>query len=157
MMKYLLRKSVLGVVPEIEIAEKQYAEYEQARNILSNAFAIEEKYEILISNYLDFEKEILNKSAQHMVREHLEYDEFFEVRLGLNIHLVNVLTAARMYVDQMGRHVRECLPGGPDTTQAVKDLFSKEYDEKKEYRFMEALRNYVQHRGIPRPLGPARS
>jgi hypothetical protein len=31
----------------------------------------------------------------------------------------------------------------------VEKFFSKEYDRNKDYRFMEALRNYAQHRGIP--------
>jgi len=68
-MKYLLRKDVLGKVPEIEITAEEYAEFEKARNILSNALAIEEKYEIVIANYLDFEKQILDATASYMVRE----------------------------------------------------------------------------------------
>ena len=52
-------------------------------------------------------------------------------------------------MDQLNQNVWECIPNVPDAKEAVKDLFSKEYDENKEYRFMEALRNYVQHRGIP--------
>lgn len=87
-MKYLLRKVVLDKVPEIEITAEEYAEFDKARNILSNAFAIEEKYEIVIANYLDFEKQILNTTTGYMVREHLDYSDFFEVRLGLNIRLV---------------------------------------------------------------------
>jgi len=148
-MKYLLRKDVLGKVPEIEITAGEYAEFEKARNILSNALAIEEKYEIVIANYLDFEKQILDATASYMVREHLDYSDFFEVRLGLNIRLVNLLTAARLYVDQLNQNVRECVPNVPDAEEVVKKFFSKEYDENKEYRFLEALRNYIQHRGIP--------
>lgn len=148
-MKYLLRKVGLAIMPEVEITEHEYAEYEKARNILSNALAIEEKYEILISNYLDFEKEMLSCSAEHMIRERIEYSVHFQVRLSLNTRLVNLLTAAKMYVDQLGQHVRECLPAVPDAIESVKQLLSKEYDGNKEYRFMEALRNYVQHRGTP--------
>jgi len=148
-MKYLLRKAVLGKVPEIEITAEEYTELEKAHNILSNALAIEEKYEILITNYLDFEKQILDTSTDYMVREHLDYSDFFAVRLGLNIRLVNLLTAARLYVDQLNQNVRECVPNIDDAKEIVKNFFSKEYDGNKNYRFMEALRNYVQHRGIP--------
>jgi len=62
-MRYSLRKGVLDKVPEIEITEKEYDAFSQARNILLNALAIEEKYDILIANYLDFEKEILDTTA----------------------------------------------------------------------------------------------
>jgi hypothetical protein len=148
-MRYLLRKAVLGNVPEIEITAEEYSEYENARKILLNALAIEEKYEIVVTNYLDFEKQILDTTTSYMVREHLDYSDFFEVRLGLNIRLVNLLTAARLYVDQLNQNVRNCVLGISGAKDAVKKLFSKECDENKEFRFMEALRNYVQHRGLP--------
>jgi len=34
-MKYILRKAILGKVPEIEISESKYIELQKARNILS--------------------------------------------------------------------------------------------------------------------------
>lgn len=136
-------------MPEIEISESEYYALQKARNILSNALEIEEKYEIVISNYLDFEQEILNATTKYMIREHLDYSDFFEVRLGFNIRLVNLLTAVRLYVDQLNQNVTECLNGNKKAKDDVKKLFSKEYDENLYYRFMEALRNYVQHRGIP--------
>ncbi len=148
-MKYLLRKLVSGRVPEIDITETQYSEYKNAVHILSNCLAIEEKYEIVISNYVNFEKQILDVTAAYMVREHIDYSDFFQVRLGLNILLVNLLTAARLYVDQLPHNICGCLPCGENAKDIIKGLFSKEYDEHFQYRFMEALRNYVQHRGIP--------
>lgn len=148
-MKYLLRIDVLAHTPEIEITVEKYSEYEKARKILLNALAIEEKYEILIANYLDFERQLLDITTEYMVREHRDYPDFFEVRLGLNIRQVNLLTAARLYVDQLNQNVRACVPNVADAKEAVKEFFSKEYDRNFEYRFMEALRNYVQHRGIP--------
>jgi hypothetical protein len=153
-MKYLLRKVVLGKVPEIEITAEEYTEFEKAKNILTNALAIEEKYEIVIRNYIGFEKKILDTTNTYMVRTTLGYSDFFEVRLELNIRLVNLLTAARLYVDQLNQNVRECIPNTTDSKELVKEYFSKEYDVNKEYRFMEALRNYVQHRGFPVHLAP---
>jgi len=148
-MKYILRKDVLGNVPEIEISEQEYIELQKARNTLSNALAVEEKYEIVISNYLDFEQEILNATTSYMIRAHLDYSDFFKIRLGLNIKLVNLLTSVRLYIDQLNQNVAECLADNPNAKDDVKRLFSNEYNENQYYRFMEALRNYVQHRGIP--------
>ena len=148
-MKYLLRKVILGKVPEIEITAEEYTEFEKAKNILTNALAIEEKYEIVIRNYLEFEKQMLDTTITDMVRTTLGYPDFFEVHLGLNIRLINLLAAARMYVDQLNQNVRECIPNIDNIKELVKKFFSKEHDDNKDYRFMEALRNYVQHRGIP--------
>lgn len=142
-------KYILGNVSKIEISESEYLEFQKARNTLSNALAIEEKYEIVISNYLDFEQEILNVTTKYMIREHLDYSDFFQVRLGLNAKLVNLLTTVRLYTDQLNQNVTECLDDKRNTKDKVKGLFSKEYNENQYYRFMEALRNYAQHRGIP--------
>jgi hypothetical protein len=148
-MRYLLRKDVIGRVPEIDITEARYLEYDNARVVLLNCLAIEEKYEIVISNYLGLEKEMLDAAISHMVRAHPDYPDFFQFRLGLNTRLVNLLTATRLYTDQLARNVSACLPGDEKVEDAVKALFSKEYDGHWEYRFMEALRNFVQHRGMP--------
>ena len=148
-MKYFLRKDVLDDVPDIEISEEQYKIYKKSKVILDNCLDIEEKYEILISNYLELEKNILCANANFMVRNHIDYSDSFDLRLALNICLVNLLTSARLYVDQLHHHVKECLPHLEGAEQLSRNILAKEYDENPEYRFMEALRNHVQHRGMP--------
>jgi hypothetical protein len=75
-MRYVLRKAVLGKVPEIEITEENYLALQDARKVLANALAIEEIYEILICNYLEFEKQILNDTVYCMVRDNTGYSDF---------------------------------------------------------------------------------
>lgn len=148
-MKYVLRKSDLNDVPEIEISKETYAAYKEYRSILVNCLAIEENYEILISNYLDLEKQILDATTVRMLRGYLGYSDFFAVQLALNIRLVNLLTSSRLYVDHLPQHVRECIPHNDNAKVLVKSILKKEYDENYEYRFMDALRNSVQHCGLP--------
>lgn len=92
---------------------------------------------------------MLDIAANYMVRNHIDYSDSFEIRLGLNVCLVNLLTAAKLYVDQLNQNVKHCIPNISDSKNIVKSLFSIEYDKNKEYRFMEALRNHVQHSGLP--------
>lgn len=148
-MRYLLRKAMLNPVPEVEISAEEFAELKAARGILLNAFAIEEKYEIIISNFLDLEKQLLDIAVTNTVRDTLSYAEFFETRSALNIRLVNLLTATRLYLDQLPPHIGDCVPQKPEVRDLVKSRCSDEYDKHFEFRFMEALRNHVQHRGIP--------
>lgn len=146
-MRYILRKAVLGKVPEIEITEENYLALQNAREVLTNALAIEEKYEILIFSYLELEKQILNDTAHSMLRDNTEYSDFFDVRVALTVRLVTFLTSARLYRDQLSRHVRGCAPDLKG--KIVSALFKKEEAGNPKYRFMEALRNHVQHRGLP--------
>jgi hypothetical protein len=45
--------------------------------------------------------------------------------------------------------LQHAFPEIPSIKERAGNLFKKEYDDNFEYRFMEALRNYVQHRGAP--------
>lgn len=148
-MTYILRKAVVHAVPEIEIAQEEFADLKSAREILAGAFAIEEKYEIAVSNFLALEKQLLEVAVTNAVRDTLSYGEFFETRSALNIRLVNLLTATKLYLDQLPQHVADCVPNSADVASTVKRRCADEYDKNFEYRFMEALRNHVQHRGIP--------
>lgn len=148
-MRHYLRNHVLANDPEVDISADEYLALREARNVLTNAFAIEEKYEILITNYFDLEKSLLEITAKNVVWRGLDYSDFYEVQLELNIRMVNLLTGARLYLDQLPQNARECLPHRETVNDTVNGFRSKEYDRNKEYRFMEALRNHVQHRGIP--------
>lgn len=148
-MTYVLRKAVLDIVPEIEITPAEFAALKAAREVLADAFAIEEKYEIVVSNFLALEKQLLDVAATNAVRATHSYGEFFNIRSALNICLVNLLTATKLYLDQLPQHIADCVPNSADIADAVKRRCSEEYDKNFEYRFMEALRNHVQHRGIP--------
>jgi hypothetical protein len=94
--KYIIRKAVLELTPEIEISRDEYDLLREARGVLIAALAIEEKYEILIANYLTLETKLLQIAATNTVRRTLTYAEFFDTRSTLNIDLVNLLTAARV-------------------------------------------------------------
>lgn len=147
--KYILRIGALGRFPELEIELERYELLKAARPVLSHALAIEEKYEIIISNFLNLEREATNVSISDMVRNPLKYKDLFDVRLSLNIRLVNLLTSVRLYTDQLSSHICSCVPSEENAKIEVKGLFSKAYDASFDFRFLEALRNYVQHSGTP--------
>jgi len=147
-MKYTVRVWAIGPYPEVVIDKEKFDELKNARSCLSGALAIEEKYELLLSNYVDLEKECLGVSTDYMVRNTADYSGFFDIRLAFNRRIVNLLTSTKLYIDQIQQHVRACVCNENDIEKKVKSFFSTEYDANFEYRFMEALRNYVQHRGL---------
>ena len=146
-MKYVLRKATLGCEPEIEISQETYVNLLNARNVLRTAFASEEKYEIVILNFLDLEKQLLEIAMTMSIRAS-KYLDLSDFRLLLNARLLNLLSAARLYLDQTSK----LLKSGGNRQKDFESLFAKwcssEYDQHFEYRFMEALRNHVQHRGL---------
>ena len=115
----------------------------RAQPILSAAFSFEENYDLLVGNYLEFENAALSISATSIARHKFEYSDMFELKADMNRRAVNFLSSARLFVDQILQRVGQC---GGDKGE-VKRVLCKEYDDCFEYRFMEALRNHVQHSG----------
>ena len=142
-MKYLVTILTTGNNPELVINESKFEQLKKAKECLSEILSFEEKYELLLSNYMELEKECLLISAQNMVYEDNEYMNFFDIKLLFNQRIVNLLTTSRLYIDQLSQHIKAC-----NLNIDIKSFFSYEYDNNFEYRFMEALRNYVQHRGL---------
>lgn len=147
-MEYFIYRPFYMGVDRIEISEAKYIELRKSRKILSNSLAIEEIYEIVVSNYLEFEQEILKLTTSHMIRKELIYPSIFNIRVELNKRLVNILTAIRSYIDSVTHNVSDCFEDKEDSLAKVKKIFSIEYDRNNYYQFMEAFRNYVQHRGL---------
>lgn len=140
---YYLQPAVLAPPLPLRITKKQFDDLADARQKLSAGFPIEENFNLLIGNYLELEQTALSLATHSMVRHRTSYQEFFEVRADLNRRAVNLLTSARLYVDQIQPMVSEC---GHDKEPIGAALHAR-YDASFEYRFMEALRNHVQHKG----------
>ncbi|MBI4444035.1 MAG: hypothetical protein HY649_11770 [Acidobacteria bacterium] len=148
-MNYILTKNTSVAVPTINLSEIEYVSIKTARNILTNGLSMEEKYDLVISNYSDFEIALMDSAVHSMIGREYTYHDSFLTRAQFNKRIVNLLTAARMYCDQLQRHVAAAVPTNPNAKLQVQQLFSEEKDKCFEYRFMEALRNFVQHFGFP--------
>ena len=142
-MKPYLQLDHLSPSPPLEIEEAEYSLLLQSRPVLNAAFSFEENYDLLIGNYIELENAALSHAAESMVRQRHDYHDLFEVRAEINRRVVNFLSAARLFVDQLPQHIEQC--GGEK--DELKAKLSSEYDASFAYRFMEALRNHVQHSG----------
>lgn len=147
-MEYLIQVWAIGRAAPKKICKDKFMALKNAKRALNNAIAIEEKYEILCQNYLELEKEVMSCATDYMVEGWPSYDSVGHKRLLLNRRVANLLTTARLYVDHAIQNAKKCLPDNSPDRHLLKQLFSAEYDAKFEYRFMEALRNYVQHSGL---------
>ena len=145
---YALTRLALGNQPKIEIDATRYAELKDAITIELVALDIEARFDLLVRNYEEFERELITLTLAHMVRGCPTWSSMFSARQHLVRRLVNLLSTARLYIDQTKHAVSSNAPVdlGCTYTQA-KETFCVEYDKSVGYRIMEALRNYIQHRG----------
>jgi len=146
-MSYNLRIWAGGHGPGIELTQSEYRSLVDATSRIHLATGVEEKLDILLENFLEYERELLGLALQNSLFGSLDDVRMFREIQQINRRAINLFTAARMYADQVKHAVSQYFAAGnaPD----VKALFSAEYDQHLEYRIAEALRNQAQHRELP--------
>lgn len=138
-----------GCTASIELAAETYEQVRSARNHLLTALAIEEKYALLMANYLEFEEELLHLTARSLLFDALSWSGFRGHTQTLDRRLANLLSACRLYVDQVKHDTKAIYRQKSRELLLVEAAFRAEYDTVLGYRAMEALRNYVQHESLP--------
>jgi len=146
-MRFYLKQQVIGHAIEVPISDSEFEGIRKAREKLSAAFDLEGSYDLLISNYIELEQELLTAAAVTLVRDAQDYKDFFEPLATINRRTVNLLTACRLYLDQAPQRLSSCAHLPDDAKLEFKNILSGHYDASSSYRFLEALRNHVQHCG----------
>ena len=147
--KYVVKYGTKDGSPELDLCEFEYRKVAAAKHSLVSAFDAEQKYDCLLSNYIEFEKDATSLMIDGIVKRPAGYRGAYELRRRMNIRMLNFLSSARMYVDHIKHDAKECMNGCDKTKDEVSRFFSVQFDSNKYYRFMEGLRNHTQHFGLP--------
>lgn len=146
---YFLRMEVFGGYPELEISKEEYERIRFSKSALSSALDIEKKYDIFLSNYAEMEHEFAQLTLNSLLDRNREYDDFFEMIRKISLRIANLLSSGRMYVDHVKHDIKSCVNDSTEAQGKVNELLSAQYDADSYYRFIEAIRNYSQHRSLP--------
>ena len=139
---------VSGTKSFLEITKEEYDEYAKAKDNLVHFFYIEEKYDLVVENYIELETTLLEIAARQMITRTFEYNEFQRYRNLIIRRMCNYLSLSRMYIDQTSHHISQIFKKrSKQYTQFIEEV-SKQYDSYLGYRVMDALRNFM-HRGYP--------
>jgi hypothetical protein len=135
----------------IELSEERYYQLKTARAYLFEMLSIEDKFNLVLENYAEFERELLNSSVSTMIFRKEDWSSHIDEIHLINRRLINLLTTCRLYIDQTAHNI--CSIYGKDSEQekVVERQKNLEYDSTTQpgYRVMESIRNYVQHRELP--------
>jgi hypothetical protein len=147
--RFGITRHALGNQPFVDISEAEFGDAHNAIKVVLVAIKIEAIFDVLIENFVELEKEIVSVSVTHMILT-------VEINTSLHKHSVtfsrrlnNLLSAARAYLDQVAQLMGDLGADSEKNRQDFRSLTSREYDARFGYRFMEALRNYAQHGGLP--------
>lgn len=147
--RFGLGRAVLGSRAFLPISSQDYSHLCSAKVFVSEALAFEEKYDLLVSNYLELEKTLNDIAADHLVYSDHSYQSMNDCRVLINQRVQNLLSACRLYLDHGAHHVSNMESAVPNLAAEFDALRRKQYDENAGYRIGEALRNHSQHRGFP--------
>jgi len=148
-MRYGITRLALGAQPFIEITPQHFGQIRDAKQNLVLTLEIEEKFDIFIENYVEFEETLLGLTLRHMVFTDYAWGSFLlNVRI-VNRRIANLLSTARLYTDQVKHDVASLY--GPNSTALshFTQHLASAYDSSFSYRLLEELRNRLQHRSLP--------
>jgi len=128
------------------IEKNEYEKLVQAKKTAVLALSIEEKFDLLIENYAEYESEMLRLSLRTSLFYSSSWLSSSEDRDLLNRRVVNLLASGSLYVDQLQHDLKSLR--GEGVLPECKARLSQEYDNTEAYQIVDSLRNYILHRGL---------
>jgi len=147
--QYGLINWTIGENVFLKLTPAKYEQLNTANKGLWEALQIEEKFNLVIENYAEFERELLTQANDLVIFSNISWSDLQTDKHAINRRLVNLLTTCRLYIDQVPHNMNLVYGKGSAQSSDTKKQMSVEFDGNVEYQIMEQLRNHVQHRDIP--------
>jgi hypothetical protein len=147
--RYFISKIAGNSPGFIEIDAIEYDQIKEARKNLLEVLFLEEKLDLVTENFYEYESELLSIASRMMIFHNEDHFSMSRERNVINRRIVNLMSACRMYLDQSIHHIANVYGKDSYKIEVIKTERSLHYDQNLSYRVMEALRNYIQHRGAP--------
>jgi hypothetical protein len=145
----VLRLVADGHTAALDISEQEFRSIQHASAQLDHVLDVEEKYDVTIQNYLEFEVSALEEAARGMVHLGRTAVENERIRRLLARRVSNVLSSARLYFDTLEHHSRTILLHDPVRFKRIQDARQNENVHSLSFRFVNEIRNHAQHRSLP--------
>lgn len=132
---------------KINITKEDYIQIKNARKYIVFGQSFEEKLNLLIENYADFERNLFDTAITYSISPFSSEQILTEGRNQINRRLVNLFTSIKLYHDQLSFSLSRTF--GKKLKEDFELFSAHEYDSSLGYRVVEALRNHVQHANLP--------
>jgi hypothetical protein len=147
-MKYSLAPILRSRAEAIRLSEDEYRSIARAKDGLLMLVGIEQKFDLVLENYTELEKEILDIALRQVVFRDFEYQSLQQESLAIVRRLGNLLSTTKLYLDSTRHDLSTLFGKEHDIFLAIERKCSEEYDAAPGYRLMETLRGMMQHRSI---------
>jgi hypothetical protein len=140
--------SPVGYIP-LPLDNDDHNRLLRAKIALRFGVGFEQRFDILLENYATLERYILDLALRNAVFMGGSASRLGEAKHSVNRHLNNLLSSAKLYIDQTAHAISDQFGNASSQYQRFIDSTKEEYDNSLAYRALEALRGYAQHRGLP--------
>lgn len=146
-MKYYIKTNILGSKGIVDISKKEFHELKQANEILKNFYSLTRNYRVVVESYRNVEIIKHDVELNQVIYARYGHNQFYDDSVALNSSILGYLTTSRYFNDSTDKIIDKML--SQSHVASFKQFRSAIYDSVFEYRFIEKLRNYAQHKDLP--------
>lgn len=137
--------SARGNKNRIVISKTEYDKIVRAKEYLLEIWAFERRFMVMIENYLDFEKLLLNYSIEGCVETLGNISHGPDKMMHAERMLTNCLSAMKRYVDHGKSRVRRSAVFSDEDVEFYNSMIKNAEQNSLEFRTASAVRNVAQH------------
>lgn len=130
------------------ISKAKFLEVKEASTVLNMAVAIEENISIVAWNLYEFEADLLTIAQKRVIWLRSEFTISMYSRLLLERRISNLLSSCRLFLDHAPHVLSKIFPNSEKEQKSFKEFRNILHSQNKGYRYMDAMRDYIQHRGL---------
>ena len=148
-MSHIIYRAVLSSEPVIDITAQEYSNVVQARDGLNEVISAEEKFDVLMENYVELEGTLLSIAVRDVAFSNYEYNHILSLRTLISRRMSNLLSSARLYRDAYRQTLKRTLGNQNQETSRLSALLLDADAQPMAFKIIEAVRNYAQHQELP--------
>lgn len=148
-MKFVLTNLVAGKSPILEITQDDYEAINDSDGLIYELVLMEQKYDNIIENYLEYENYLIEVSHRHMVNRDFVWSGERQASNTIQRRIMNVLNSSYAFIQQSKHHLKMIFPEDIDKIDNYDSFLNQQYDKYLGYRVMVAIRNHSQHFNFP--------
>lgn len=148
-MRYFISNHKYEYSDESEIDSSKFKLFDGTIIKLFEMIFLEEKLDLFLESYFDFEVELLKIGTRYMIfnKDH-SFSAHYD-RNSLNKSLSSLLSASSLYFDQCESHLTRIFGRKSDKLEFLKRQKNELKEKDDLFRFFLELRNHSQHHDIP--------
>ncbi|PCJ89654.1 MAG: hypothetical protein COA57_01170, partial [Flavobacteriales bacterium] len=132
-----------------ELTKEEYDRYVNHIQTLTKYSTNQHLFKIVELNYTDFITKLNDYLEIYNESPGADMAEFEHLYLDLNRYILNILSSVRTFLDHSETRLKREYGAESEEYKLFKLETSQAYDNNFAYRFLEKLRNFAQHCGLP--------